>query len=96
MGNPVVEAELKASRDLRIRVWTEEGKKTEEVETWADVVWWGYFDQTDDDETHPPAALFPTETAALAYAQLVGKFHEWDVLPCVLRIDTRNNFQVPE
>lgn len=85
----------------KIIKWTREGLPNKhsnfsDTYTHEDVVWWGYFDKCGDDEVHPPAALFPLKEQAEAFATLMDKGHDWCVAPCVLKIESRDNFDVPE
>lgn len=93
------ERRAKEHRDHRIVIWTQAGLDTEEPDgqettRWEEQVWWGYWHDVENSE--PPDALFPSEEEAMAYAKLVGKAHDFCVQPCVLQIDNRDSFEVPE
>lgn len=86
----------KNERDQRLLKWTREGA-TNDGDTYVDedLVWWGYWRVVGGEEADPPDVLFPTEKEALAFAELIGKAHDWHVGPCVLRIESRDNSEAP-
>lgn len=92
--------EAAQARKARILEWTREGSadlKPENRDTavWEDEVWWGYWRQVGGEDVYPPNALFRTEEEAHAHVLLVGEIHDWHVGPVVLRIEARDNYEVP-
>lgn len=86
------------TRVRRLLKWIREGRLSSacDYEKHEDVVWWGFWRQCGQEEAQQPAALFPARADAEAFALLTGYPYDWHIGPCVLAIETRDNFEVPE
>jgi hypothetical protein len=85
------------SRDERILKWTRAGATDAacDLEIFEDEVWWGFWRDVSGEGGTPPVALFPTARQAESFALLTGAY-EYAILPCVLKIETRDNVGVPK
>lgn len=79
-------------RDQQMADWVAAAKASE-VLTHREVMWGVTFQL--DDEIRMPAALFPTQDEANAYATLCDK-PEWHVGPYVVMATGRNSVDIPE
>lgn len=89
------------AREARIVKWTRQGlaspgNDSDDTASWEDQVWWAYWRQVGGEDVDPPDALFPSEEEAEAWGVMVGQMHDWSVGPVVLKIEARDNFEIPK
>lgn len=77
-----------------LRRWIKAGPP-EETPEHEDLLMWGVWVRgIGDDEYHPPEAIFASKGKAESFALLFDA-REWDVSPCVVTVQHRDNFEAP-
>jgi hypothetical protein len=86
---------MSKEHDDVLRRWIKAGPP-EETPLHENLLMWGvWVSGIGDDEYHPPEAVFRSKEKAEAFAELFD-VREWDVWPCVVSVQNRDNFEVPK